>query len=52
MSNNPHKEDPRSTRLVCAKLYEGGLLSSYEILNSIKRRPFKGKSLVDRVRYR
>lgn len=39
-----NKNDPRSTRLVCAKLYEGGLFSAYEILNSIKRRPFKGKS--------
>lgn len=34
----------RSTRLVCAKLYEGGLLWSYSILNSIKKSPFKGKS--------
>lgn len=33
-----------STRLVCAKLYEGGLFSSYDILNSIKKSPFKGKS--------
>jgi hypothetical protein len=39
-----NKKDPRTTRIVCAKLYEGGLLSSYEILSSIKRRPFKGKS--------
>lgn len=44
MSIGTDNKDPRSTRLVCAKLYEGGLLSSYEILNSIKRRPFKGKS--------
>ena len=34
----------RSTRLVCAKLYQGGLFTSYEILNSIKRSPFKSKS--------
>ncbi|WP_292372909.1 hypothetical protein [Methanosarcina sp. UBA411] len=39
-----NKIDPRSTRLVCAKLYEGGLLCSYKILSSIKRKPFKGKS--------
>jgi len=44
VATNKNKIDPRSTRLVCAKLYEGGLLSSYEIFNSIKRRPFKGKS--------
>lgn len=44
MEINKDKIDPRSTRLVCAKLYEGGLLSSYEILNNIKRRPCKGKS--------
>lgn len=44
MAIDTNKKDPRSTRIVCAKLYEGGLLSSYEILSSIKRRPFKGKS--------
>lgn len=44
MSTDQCKEDPRSTRLVCAKLYEGGLLSAYEILSNIRRKPFKGKS--------
>lgn len=44
METNKDKIDPRSTRLVCAKLYEGGLVSSYKIFSSIKRRPFKGKS--------
>lgn len=44
MDTDKDKTDPRSTRLVCAKLYEGGLLGSYEIFSSIKRRLFKGKS--------
>ena len=44
MATNKNKIDPRSNRLVCAKLYEGGLLCSYKILSSIKRKPFKGKS--------
>jgi hypothetical protein len=44
MRVNPDAEEYRSTRLVCAKLYEGGLLNSYSILNGIKRRPFAGKS--------
>ena len=44
MITDTNKKDPRSTRLVCAKLYEGGLLSSYEIFSNIKRRPCKGKS--------
>lgn len=44
MSISPEAKESRSTRLVCAKLYEGGLFSSYEILNNIKQAPFKGKS--------
>jgi len=38
------EKEYRSTRLVCVKLYEGGLSSAYEILNSIKKLPFKGES--------
>lgn len=44
METNKDKIDPRSTRLVCAKLYEGGLLCSYKIFRSVIQKPFKGKS--------
>lgn len=44
MSDDSNEKYSRSTRLVCARLYEGGLLNSYNTLNSIKQKPFKGKS--------
>jgi len=44
MKIDPDANEYRSTRLVCAKLYEGGLLSCYLIINSIKKRPFFGRS--------
>lgn len=34
----------RSTRLVCAKLYSGGLFEARRISKRLKRSPFKGKS--------
>lgn len=37
-------DEDRSTRLVCAKLYEGGLWISYYILDRIKNRPFYARS--------
>lgn len=37
-------DEDRSTRLVCAKLYEGGLLNSFLILNQLKNRPFSARS--------
>ena len=37
---DPDARDYRSTRLVCAKLYEGGLLACSSVFNSIKKRPF------------
>jgi hypothetical protein len=33
-----------ATRLVCAKLYEGGLLTASSILKNIKPKPFKAKN--------
>lgn len=44
MSPSSDDIDSRSNRIICAKLYEGGLLSSYKILHSIIQKPFKGKS--------
>jgi hypothetical protein len=41
---DPDAVDYRSTRLVCAKLYEGGLLACNSIVNSIKKRPFAARS--------
>jgi hypothetical protein len=43
MVKNNFDED-RSTRLVCAKLYEGGLSNSFFILNQIRNRPFVARS--------
>jgi hypothetical protein len=44
MSSDSDNLDSRSNRIICAKLYEGGLLSSYKILHSIIQKPYKGKS--------
>jgi hypothetical protein len=43
MEKNNFDED-RSTRLVCAKLYEGGLSNSFFILNQIRNRSFIARS--------
>ncbi|MFA6371550.1 MAG: hypothetical protein WCW68_02895 [Methanothrix sp.] len=43
MGKNDFDED-RSTRLVCAKLYEGGLSTCFSILTQIKKRPFVARS--------
>ena len=44
MEIDPDVRDYRSTRLVCAKLYEGGLLACSSIINSIKKRPFVARA--------
>jgi hypothetical protein len=44
MSDESHIEKDHATRLICAKLYEGGLWWANNILSSLEREPFVGKS--------
>ena len=41
MKIDPDANEYRSTRLVCAKLYEGGLLSCYLIIDSTQNLKLK-----------
>jgi hypothetical protein len=44
MSSDLDQPDSRSNRIICAKLYEGGIFHSYSTLRSIVTNPFIGKS--------
>lgn len=44
MGPDQEKQTDRATRIICAKLYQGGLSSANSILNDILKRPLTGKN--------